>query len=94
MVGRKKKKQEEVGGGGSWQTPTHYLRPPLLLLLPLFFPYPLPISQCNQLSSAASYLKLGHTSSSLAPLPHTPPLLHILWNQHLTDLEVLDRTST
>lgn len=39
-----------------------------------FASFILPIAQCNQLSSPASYLKLGHTSSSsLAqpPPPHT-----------------------
>lgn len=67
---------------------THSLSPSFSLFsCSLFSPSPLLTAQCNQLSSLASYLKLGHTFSS-----SSPP--HILWNLHLTDLEVLDRTST
>lgn len=69
---------------------THSLSPSLVFLLPLFFPSPLLLAQCNQLSSRASYLKSGHTSFVFRFFFFS----RILRNLHLTDLEVLDRTST
>lgn len=78
--------EEEEGG------PSHYLRPPLLPFLPLFPPSPLlvclmqPTVIPGQLSQVRAYF--SHSSS---PSSSTR---RILWNLHLTDLEVLDRTST
>lgn len=68
--------------GRSWHPPTHYLLPFPFLILPLFLTSLHLISQRNQLSSPASFLKLVRTSA------------HILGNLHLTDLEVLDRRKT
>lgn len=74
------KSEEEVGEELAW---AHSVSLSFLLL----FSPSLPLrAHCNQLSSTARFLKLGRTSSSSSS--------HILWNLHLTDLEVLDRRNT